>query len=1127
MSTPITTPGQLCELLDIPFSEEQLAAITAPMAPAVIVAGAGTGKTTVMAARVVWLVATGQVAPGQVLGLTFTRKAAGELSQRVDRALAELPGPATGNDDDDEGQLVMTYDAFAGRLVADHAPRIGIDPPERMLNDASRFRLAAQVVAQANGQWQSLSDLSVPGLINRVLGLDSALAQHLVEPEQVEHFTAGFLDQLDAAPRYRGKPYKRVAEAGETARMRRELLELVRAYRVEKRRIGAAEFADQMAWAAQIAGQLPEVCELMRSQYRVVLLDEYQDTSAAQTLMLAGLFSGPDAQHGRGHPVTAVGDPYQGIYGWRGAAASTMADFARTFADRDGQPARTYSLTLNRRSGQEILEAANAVAAHLVDDPAMPRTSSGRGPLRAAIGAPASRIEVAGFDTDEQELDWMADDIAARGAEGRWAEIAVLARRNATLPGLYQRLVDREVPVEIIGLGGLLRLEPIREIICVLRLLADDTDNAALVQLLSSRRWCVTPEDLSCLGRAARALASQQQRQGTHVDEVDILAHDAAGAGAGAGADVGVGMGVEPGRERLTDMGERISRPPVCLMDVLDNRAPGAAARIPGISPEGARRVRLFADQLRALRQLTGRPLRELVGAVVASLAIDAELEADAQLRAQDRRTQLSRFLDVVGAFTDLDGTARLDGFLAYLGAESELDDDMEQALASSADSVKLLTVHRAKGLEWSTVYLPGLVEGTFPATARGENWLTGAQLLPAPLRGDADSVPQLREVDNNGIAEFAERLRDASRFAEDRLAYVAITRAKSLLVVTSHVWRAGLSKPVQASEYYRQIAQRACVPGGLRHEPGPPAETNPLGQSPSALPWPEPVDTEHQELLDQAASVLSEEIHGTSDRAGHAAQAATLAELTADEAELVREWRAEATRLADMELSDRSAHNLVIPPSLSASALLDSRRDPRAFLQTLVRPMPRRTSVGAGVGTRFHEWLERRFQEQARPLAADLLEDDSLSGAVESGARDAEAEVRLNRLMDRFEHGPYAERVPIAVEVPFVLVLGAQQVRGRIDAVYRLDGDEGYDYQVVDWKTFEGASDPWQLALYRQAWADVTATAPERIDAVFCHVMSGTIERPAELAGIDELLALTTGLAALVGDGGRARGRD
>lgn len=154
MAARITDPDQLKELLGIPFTPEQTACITAPPAPQVIVAGAGSGKTTVMAARVVWLVGTGQVAPEQVLGLTFTNKAAGELAERVRKALirAGVTDPDVIDPDNPPGEpVISTYHAFAGRLLTDHGLRIGLEPTSRLLADATRYQLAARVLREAPG----------------------------------------------------------------------------------------------------------------------------------------------------------------------------------------------------------------------------------------------------------------------------------------------------------------------------------------------------------------------------------------------------------------------------------------------------------------------------------------------------------------------------------------------------------------------------------------------------------------------------------------------------------------------------------------------------------------------------------------------------------------------------------------------------------------------------------------------------------------------------------------------------------------------------------------------------------------------------------------------------------------
>ena len=135
----LNDPGDLCDALGIPFSPEQLSAICAPLEPQVIVAGAGTGKTTVMAARVVWLVGTGQVRAEQVLGLTFTRKAAAELGGRICHALER--SDLASRDETEGGEMVFTYDAFAARLVREHGLRLGIEADARLLSGASRFRV--------------------------------------------------------------------------------------------------------------------------------------------------------------------------------------------------------------------------------------------------------------------------------------------------------------------------------------------------------------------------------------------------------------------------------------------------------------------------------------------------------------------------------------------------------------------------------------------------------------------------------------------------------------------------------------------------------------------------------------------------------------------------------------------------------------------------------------------------------------------------------------------------------------------------------------------------------------------------------------------------------------------------
>ena len=719
----LSSPGQLIDALQIPFSSEQLDAITAPLEPAVIIAGAGSGKTTVMAARVVWLVGTGQVRPEEVLGLTFTRKAAAELGSRVAAAL-DRAGVLTGLDGEG-AELVMTYDSFAARLVSEFGLRIGIDRDPVMVTGASRFRLATRVVANAPGPFRSISRLSHHSIPERVLALDAEMQSHLVSAEAVLQECARAERRFAEAPLYRGRTMRDVEKALDATEERRELLQLVEDYQELKQRLGVVEFADQLREAVRLVTRVPAVGQEMRRRFKVVLLDEYQDTSSAQARLLRELFTGAPSSDAMGFPVTAVGDPYQAIYGWRGAASGNILEFPMQFRRGDGTPAARYTLSVNRRSGQRILDVGNALARDLAAAPGEEGVS-----LLAPEGAPAGMVAAATFDTFRDEVDWIAESVIARHETGTgWAELAILVRRNALLAPLFEALRERDVPVEIVGLGGLLALPEVAPIVATLRVIDDVTDNPAVATLLSGPRWQIGLADLELLGERARQLAGPSA-QPTAMDEA--LLHAVTQA--------------DPGEV-------------VCLLDAVAD--PG---ELP-FSPEARERLLRFHREIAGLRRHAAEPVADLVTRVIAVLGLEAELIASGA-----ETSQVARFVAEVAEYTDVDGDGTLTGLLAYLDAEEDFGEGLQQAVPTEADSVKLLTVHRAKGLEWDTVFLPSLVDQVFPSEPRSGIWPTRAETLPATLRGDSSSIPQLREFSKNGLAAYRDASRADHRLAEDRL---------------------------------------------------------------------------------------------------------------------------------------------------------------------------------------------------------------------------------------------------------------------------------------------------------------------------------------------------------------------
>ena len=1063
------SPEDLRDLLGIPYTEQQLSAATAPMGPGLVVAGAGSGKTSVMAARVVWLVATGQVAAEQVLGLTFTNKAASELAGRLRSGLlragtSTVDAPAG----DDAGEpTVATYHSFAGRLVTEHALRLGVEPRSRLLADATRYQLAARVLRAHRGPVPSLTNpLSM--LVGDLVSLDSELSEHLVDPDELERWDEQWCAQVeqscaDSEGRKGNKGHcdelRRIALA---SRRRRELTGLVRAYRTAKRDLDAIDFGDQVALAARLAEGLPDVGAAERDRFRVVLLDEYQDTSVAQRRMLVGLFGG-------GHPVTAVGDPCQAIYGWRGASVSNLDGFPTHFRQAGGEPAPCYALAVNQRSGGRLLQLANAVAASL-------RSRHRVVELEApAHKADLGEVVVALHESWLQECAWVAEQIAAAIDAGTApGECAVLVRARSDFGDLYAALTAEGLPVEVVGLGGLLSLPEVADVVAVLEVLDDPTANAPLLRLLTGPRWRLGPRDLAVLGRRAR----------------EVLAADSSGSSAGSR-----GLGPDALEQAVAGIDPCDV---VALTDALDR--PGHD----GWSAEALQRVTALAAELRLLRSFRDEPLLDLAHRVVEVTGLDVELAASPEAVAARRRESLSALFDVIADFSDLDGESSLTSFLALLRAAQEHERGLDAVTPSGSDAVQLLTAHRAKGLEWDVVACPDLTARVFPSTTLRGGWTTTGAVLPAPLRGDAADQPRVGAHDKEGLAAYVAECRDHLEREERRLGYVAFTRARSLLIGSGHWWGATQKKPRGPSPFLEELRAHAEQGGGRldRWAPPPVQKTNPALDERAEHEWPAPFAEEPLRRRQQAANAVLADVALLT--AGAALPADDLIGLSGWEREQLERYDREAVLLLEEERSARrGVRDVELPTALTASQLLRLRAEPDAFARELARPVPRRPVPAAHRGTRFHAWVETLFGE--RPL----LDPDDLPGAEDDGYAD---DAELLRLQQAFLATPYAARAPFRVEAPFDLPLAGRVVRGRIDAVYDLGGGR---WEVVDWKTGSESADPLQLAVYRLAWARIVGVDPSAVDAAFLYVATGEVVRfGVELPLEGDVAALLTGPA-------------
>lgn len=1048
----------LRSVLEIPFSAEQMAAIVAPHdRPGVIIAGAGSGKTTVMAARVVWLVGHEGVPPEAILGLTFTNKAATELSARVRDSLRLLSDSA-GRDVvvEDAGQpSVSTYHAYAGTLITEYGLLLGFEPDVALTADASRFQRAARALASYGGSL-ALTSTSMPHLIGDVLRLDSQMAEHLVHPVGVWRFDEEFRAEVRAATQD-AKQIKLFGELCDTAAKRDELVTLVERYREAKAAAGVMDFSDQMERGARLAIEVPQVGAAQRERYQVVLLDEYQDTSVAQRDLLRGLFSGPDGADGLGHCVTAVGDPCQAIYGWRGAAADNLTGFLDDFPpsadaalESCGRGA-AYSLRVNRRSGADILDVANTLAGPYY-------TSSEHVlPLLPPDGAPPGEVRAGCFETVVDEIDWVAGAVADAHTRFAWSEIAVLVRNRTEIPALTVAMRDSGVPVEVVGLTGLLAQPEVEDVIATLRVVDDVTANAALLRLLTGPRWLIGARDLALLGRRARDLVDRPDA--TRSDDLDAELERSV-------------RGVDP-----TEI--------LSLADAVDD--PGGLA----YSSQARERFRELSVLLRGLRRHIGESPVDLVRRTITALDLDVELAALPGTAARLALDNLAVLVDAVAEFVGNDPTSPLAAVLAYLDAEDDYNNGMDVASPSDSDSVKLLTVHKAKGLEWDAVFVPFMSEKVFPSELPRALWLTSAAALPGPMRGDADSQPVIAGWSNKAMDDYKADGRDEALMEETRLGYVSLTRARSMLVATGHHW-GRTQKNARGPSAFLGVVRDWLAARGRAPEVWAPApdgdDDNPMRAAHEVVTWPGDLDADLVSRRRDVADLVTRLLDEWASTDGDAVRPADhepvqdphlqsrLRELDEDIELLLTEARQARSDVVEV----------TVPAALSPTAILAIRDDPDAFARRLARPMPHRPSASARFGTRFHAWLEAHFDQQV------LLGDAELPGRDET---DIDDEAELAELIATFRTGPFGDRTPFAVEAGFALQLAGQHVRGRIDAVYETaDG-----FEVIDWKTNRDAdADPLQLAIYRLAWAEMHDLALSQVSAAFYYVRRGEVVRYA-----------------------------
>ena len=1032
-----------------PITAFQSAIISSNLEPTVVIAGAGSGKTETMSNRVLYLIANGFVKPDQILGLTFTRKAAGELSVRIRKRIRQLATLPEFKHITSLTTSVTTYHSYAGKLLSEHAIRYGIDADAEPLGEAALWQIASDVVRNwSDDLYRNQSAVST--VIKDLLGLSKLMLEHQVKAEDITSIGEEILRQLAPLAGARNEEVRAVERA---MLQRNSLLPMVDTFMQRRKAAGEFSFDDQMSLAADIAENFADVGALERGKYRVVLLDEYQDTSQSQVRMLSSLFGG-------GHPVMAVGDPSQAIYTWRGASAGTMASFTKYFpknADQFGEAQFTLPTTF--RNDVMILAAANRINDEI-------KLAGGQNVVELEARENAGKGEIAFgiFETIDAEAVAVAEYIKENWSPTSGKTAAVLVRKRAQITAIEGALRDVGLPVEVIGIGGLIHVPEVADVVSMLKIITNPDSGSSLMRHLTGPRINLGPRDIAALGTFSRERAREM-----HADSKSFIKKIAAG---------------NPDQLEADD---QFAGSIIDALDEIHN------AKKSSFSEIGFQRLVVFAADLRRLRSRAGGQISDLISEIENYLTLESEIT----LRdgSQTGRRHLDRFLDEAAKFERSGGT--VSSFLEWLDVAADAEGGLKAGAPEvRSDVVQILTIHMAKGAEWDVVAVPGLAEGTFPGknSSDPDNWIKNEKHIPFALRGDAHELPvfSLDGVTKNSdaakvIKEFGSLCVENIKMREEmRLAYVAVTRAKSHLICTTSRWRDG-SKPVEPSEIFYLIAGAASALGGLMLSDAPSPDVdaeNPSIENPVTAVWPSDPLGDRRATFNAAIELVN------------ATPAHTLEEINNSE---ITSWVNDAQALIT-EIQQRS-HGLIqvpLPPRLSTSTLVALHKDPQELALNIRRPMPRGQDQYSRRGTAFHLWVERQFTD------ADTLFGDEYLDYLDPLDEDS----KLEDLKKAWLTSEFALRTPVRVEVPFETTIAGVLIRGRIDAVYATPTG----FEVVDWKTGSKQLDESaavQLAMYRLAWAKLCGADISTVSAAFHYVPSSVTHRPADLLDAAELITL------------------
>ena len=858
-----------------------------------------------------------------------------------------------------------------------------------------------------------------------------------------------------------------------------QVLDLVERYIDYKRENSLVDFGDQVALACRIVTDErvgPRVIAQYRDRFKAVLLDEFQDTSVAQTILLSSLFAGCG--------VVAVGDPNQAIYGWRGASSAALGQFHRHFSNGAGP---VLQLSTAWRNDPQILQAANRISD--------PLRASGQVKVeklvkRPGVGDERGKVWAARVQDGLAEAELIAKFLAQRWSPSK--SMAVLCRTRSQFTPIVAALIERGIPVEVVGLGGLLDVPEVADVRALMSVALDPTSADRLMRLIDLVG--IDAADLDVVWSFARELVNARANTGQSSAE-PLLAE--------ALSEIVVNFAAF----------EAFCKKYACAL-----------------SPAGLYQAKRLGRILQEANAAANLELVDFISWAERALGLDVEAAARVDVNEVGARA-LAALRAQATSFKAQNPEAGAQVFLGWLNAAQDQERGLELPEVEPAPGAgQVLTVHASKGLEWDIVVVPGLVEANFPSyrsrpkedyTVLANSWITQVSEFPHTLRRDYDSLPPCPFIGLSPQAgkdailaageEYRSELGKWEVAEERRLAYVAYTRARSqLLLTTSHY--AALSKtPKMTSRFLKELERSQMVQFLADDERDDDLSNRALDQS-SVSVWPHQLDAltglEEPGVADAPGQAVLGKQAGLSLRLRAAALVSAAGGCQgagSEEALQIPEglapqlddwWRQARLLLQERQIRQENGQEIVLPSHLAATAMAKVGKED--FIMSLRRPLPPPPSKAARLGTAFHEEMSQRLNSEGTLLSLAEAGSDRLSPADRKQVNDWLDNVAELEILQGYS--------PYATEIDQEIRLAGFNVRCRIDAVFKAVEKGRAQWLIVDWKTGGQRVRVDQLSLYVHAWAASQNVDISQVRAAYVYVQDGHVDelRPRQIIGLD-----------------------